>query len=101
MRYLITFACYGAHLHGDETGSVDRNHNVFGNRLAEFSAERVEVKLEQMDQKPYILDGDRRAIVLECLRTGCAHREWILWAAHVRTNHVHVIVEADIRPEMI
>jgi len=30
MRYFITFACYGAHLHGDESGSVDRNHLVPG-----------------------------------------------------------------------
>src|SRR5580658_6701541 len=35
MRYFVTFTCYGAHLHGEETGSVDRNHNVFGNRLTE------------------------------------------------------------------
>jgi REP element-mobilizing transposase RayT len=25
---------------------------------------------------------------------------WVLLAAHVRTNHVHVVVEANIRPEM-
>lgn len=30
MIYLITFACYGAHLHGHETGSVDRHHNRYG-----------------------------------------------------------------------
>jgi len=33
VTYLITFACYGSHLHGDESGSVDRNHNVPGHRL--------------------------------------------------------------------
>jgi hypothetical protein len=27
MTYLITFFCYGAHLHGDERGTVDRHHN--------------------------------------------------------------------------
>ena len=27
MTYLITFACYGCHLHGEETGSVDPAHN--------------------------------------------------------------------------
>jgi len=31
--YLITFACYGAHLHGDESGSVDRKHNLPGGRM--------------------------------------------------------------------
>ena len=28
-------------------------------------------------------------------------RNWSLWAAHVRTNHVHAVVEAEVRPEMI
>ena len=30
MRYFITFARYGARLHGDESGSVDRRHNLVG-----------------------------------------------------------------------
>jgi len=29
------------------------------------------------------------------------HRGWSLLAAHVRTNHVHAIVEADVRPEKV
>src|SRR5579864_5139254 len=101
MRYFITFACYGAHLHGDESGSVDRHHNVPGNRLAEASPERVAVKRQQMHGAPYRLDRDGRATVLDALREVCLHRKWILWAAHVRTNHVHVVVEADVRPEMV
>ena len=35
MTYLITFACYGCHLHGSESGSVDREHNVRGTPLLE------------------------------------------------------------------
>ena len=27
--YLLTFACYGERLHGDQRGSVDPNHNGF------------------------------------------------------------------------
>jgi hypothetical protein len=27
MTYLITFSCYGARVHGDERGTVDRHHN--------------------------------------------------------------------------
>ena len=36
--------------------------------------------------------------MLGALREVCLHRGWKLWAAHVRTNHVHVVVEADVRP---
>ena len=41
MTYLITFSCYGSHLHGHDLGSVDRNHRVPGSRLLEANPERV------------------------------------------------------------
>jgi hypothetical protein len=41
MRYFITFACYGGHLHGDESGSVDRRHNLHGSRLLESDPQRA------------------------------------------------------------
>jgi REP element-mobilizing transposase RayT len=40
-------------------------------------------------------------VVLATLRRHCAHRGWNLLAAHVRSSHVHAIVEAEIRPERI
>jgi REP element-mobilizing transposase RayT len=101
MRYFITFVCYGSRLHGDERSSVDRNHNAVGSPMAEISPDRVEIERQQMVQLPYGLDETRRSTVLLALREGCLHRGWILWAAHVRTNHVHVIVEANIRPELV
>ena len=101
MRYLITFACYGAHLHGDEFNSVDRHHNIPGSPFAPVSKTRAEMKSDLMAQPPYLLDRDRRKIVLSALIEGCAHRAWKLWAAHVRSNHVHVVVEAEVKPETI
>ena len=52
MIYLVTFACYGCHLHGDESGSVDRNHNLPGTRMIEADAKRVMTERELMDQPP-------------------------------------------------
>ena len=101
MRYLLTFTCYGAHLHGDAFDSVDRHHDIPGSRLAESSPDRLSVVREQMDQASYLLDGDRRKMVLYTLREVCSYRGWNLWAAHVRTNHVHVVVEAEDRPEKV
>ena len=80
MRYFITFACYGAHLHGDESGSVDRNHNVPGGRLVEANPARVAVMRQQMDQAAYLL---------EALREVCFHRGWGLRAA------------LEVRPEKV
>ncbi|MGZ7030313.1 MAG: transposase [Terriglobales bacterium] len=36
---------------------------------------------------------------MAAIRGVCSRRGWNLWAAHVRTNHVHVVVEAEVRPE--
>jgi len=101
LSYFITFACYGAHLHGDETGSVDRHYNVPGTRLAEANPERVAMKRQQMDQVPHLLDRHRRATVRDALREVCLQRAWSLFAAHARTNQVHAVVEADVQPEKI
>ena len=56
---------------------------------------------QQTDRVPYFLDKERRMRVLDALREVCVQRKWNLWAAHVRTNHVHVVVEADVRPEKV
>ena len=101
MRYFITFACYGEHLHGDESGSVDRRHNLPGSRLLEADPQRASAERQRMKQAPYLLDRDSRAAVLEALREVCRQRGWSLLAAHVRTNHVHVVVEAGVRPEIV
>lgn len=99
MRYFITFACYGEHLHGDESGSVDRRHNVPGSRLLEAAPHRALGERQRMDQAPYLLDQNSRTVVLKALREVCSHRGWTLLAAQVRTNPVHVVVEAGIRPK--
>jgi REP element-mobilizing transposase RayT len=54
-----------------------------------------------MDQPPYELDKERRSAVLAALQEVCSHRGWNLLAAHVRTNHVHAVVEAEAPPEKV
>ncbi len=95
LRYFITFACYGAHLHGDESGSVDRHHNLAGSRMLEPDAQRVLAERREMLQDPYVLDEASRAAVLAAIQRHCAYRGWNLLAAHVRSNRVHTIVEAE------
>ena len=101
MIYLITFTCYGCHPHGDESGSVDRNHNLPGSRLLGPDPKRALAERELMDQPPYEMDRIRREAVLAAMVERCSHHHWILLAAHVRTNHVHIVVEAGARPERI
>ena len=67
----------------------------------EPNPDRVEVMKQQLEQEPYLLDRGRRVVVLATLHEVCRHRGWILWAAHVRSNHVHAVVEADVTPETV
>jgi REP element-mobilizing transposase RayT len=101
MTYLITFACYGAHIHGEDAGSVDRKHHVFGDPVVEPDPKRRAAEERAMDQLPYTMDAPRRAVVLSALQQVCVSRGWALLAAHVRSNHVHVVVRTDVRPEKI
>jgi hypothetical protein len=68
MAYLITFTCCGTRLHGDETGSVDEDHDQFGTPLVPANPRRVSAQQKQMKQPPYRLDHSRRATVLGSLR---------------------------------
>ena len=101
MTYLITFACYGCRLHGSESGSVDRDHNAPGTPILETDSARTTSEGELMDQSPYQLDEIRRDAVLKAIQEVCAHRGWSLLAAHVRSNHVHSVVEAEAPPERV
>ena len=99
MRYFISFACYGAHLHGEESGSIDRHHNLFGSRWLEADPRRAAAERRGMNQPPYELHRDGRAVVLETLHEVCLHRGWNLLAAHVRSTPVQVIIEGEVSPE--
>ena len=92
--FLLTFVCYGTRLPG-QLGSVDRLHNRFGDRLPEANPGRVNRVIRTMRQPAYLLDDQRRRIVLGALRETCQRWGWTLLAAHVRTNHVHAVLEAD------
>ena len=101
LAYLITFSCYGTWLHGNESGSVDRDHNLPGTPFLPPDGKRLEADRDRMDQPPYELDGRRCDVVLKAIQEVCTHRGWSLLAAHVRTNHVHVVVHALETPERV
>lgn len=99
--YLITFATYGARLHGAEAGSVDQEHKLYGTELCPPNSFRERAKRERMAQHPYILDDQRRSMVLGACREACEFRGWRLLGLHVRSNHVHVVVQASEEPERV
>ena len=101
LSYLITFTCYGTRLHGSPAGSVDRHHNIPGTPVLPPDQPRLQATQELMTDPPYALDEPRRSIVLKSIQEVCRYRGWSLLAAHVRTNHVHVVVQAFASPEKV
>jgi REP element-mobilizing transposase RayT len=101
LAYLITFATYGTWLHGRDPGSVDKQHNQPGTPFLPPDPARELAMRSNLREPPYLLDAARRAIVLDTIREVAQHRHWRLLACHVRTNHVHILVTADCRPEKV
>ncbi|MFN0073159.1 MAG: transposase [Chloroflexota bacterium] len=54
-----------------------------------------------MKHASYWIDEDRRAVIAAAITEVCEFRGWILRASHVRSNHVHVVVQVPERPERI
>ena len=97
--YLITFACYGARIYGDPDGSVDRYHNLWQTPILDATPRRARFERRLLRDDPVNLGAAERQLVLEAIQQHAAHRGWKLHAAHVRSNHVHVVVKTDLAPE--
>jgi REP element-mobilizing transposase RayT len=101
LAYFLTFTTYGTWLHGRDPGSVDRNHNEYGTPVLPVDPAREQECRERMKEPPYQLDAPRRKTVLETIQEVLRHRGWRLWAVHVRSNHVHLVVTAAAKPEKV
>jgi len=69
--------------------------------MLEPDAKLKAAEVRSMDQTPYELDAVRRNAVLRSIQKVCVYRRWALLAAHVRTNHVHTVVRAEVQPELV
>ena len=81
MKYLITFACYGCHLHGAGSGSVDTTHNVPGTPVRNEDWAPAAQEERRMDQPACHLDQTRGDAVLQAIQEVCGYRGWNLLAA--------------------
>ena len=99
IAYFITFTTYGTWLHGDGRGSVDRNNNIPGELLLPADDGLHSARASLMRQPAYRMGAEERATVLAAIRQHAEFRKWGLLAAHVRSNHVHIVVAGDAKPE--
>ena len=89
-RCFLPFACYGVHLHGHESGSVDRRP---GARRCETPTDGPGARLPRQGPPGGCTRCSARGLFRPRLES--------LGGKHVRTNHVHVVVEADVLPEKV
>ena len=101
LAYFISFRTYGTWLHGDARGSIDRRHNVYGMPYMEANKDWQRFNQQLLRAKPFLLNDRQRQVVEEAIRETCRIRKWTLLALHVRTNHVHVVVTANKKPELV
>ena len=90
MTYLLTFSCYGTHLHGDARGSW--NDGAFQVPHPGFE----QAMRERMVQEAFVLTTVGRPLVLVALVDLAARRGWELIAAHVRGTHVHLVLVCEV-----
>ncbi len=101
LAYFITFSTYGTWLHGTSKGmgSVNRDHNQYGEDYVAPDAQREAQSRENMSQPAYVMrSNEERGIVCDAIVALCREKGWRLLAVHVRTNHVHVVVSVDRDP---
>ena len=98
--YLITFCCYGKWLPG-QPGAVDRKHSLPGSRAMPESHPLERHARSSMPDQSRKLHAAQRIAVLDALLGVCMHQGWSRIAVHVRSDHVHVVVNADTKPEKV
>jgi REP element-mobilizing transposase RayT len=101
LAYFISFRAYGTWLHGDERCSVDRFHNIYGTPKIPPNDNWKRYNAASLKQPPVYLDQQRRAAIEKAIRETCEIRGWVLLAFNVRTNHIHVVVSANCKPEPV
>jgi REP element-mobilizing transposase RayT len=101
LAYLITFRTHGTWLHGDERGSVDRQHNAYGTQRVGPNRSRQLFEELQLKTQPIVLDAIQRLTVEKAIREVCRHRKYVLRAVNARSNHVHAVISAERKPEPI
>jgi REP element-mobilizing transposase RayT len=101
LGYLLTFRAYGTWLHGDERGSVDRDHRRYGTPALPPSPRRNQIVKKLLKQAPVKLSRRQRVAIDSSIRETCEIRKWNLWTLNVRTNHLHCVITANCGPERV
>jgi REP element-mobilizing transposase RayT len=102
LAYLITLRTYGTWLHGEEKLSVDRHgYNIYGTPKREANSKLKSFMLDELKHKPILFTEIQRENVETAIKEVCEHRNYDLKAINVRSNHLHAVVSAQVKPKLI
>jgi hypothetical protein len=96
LGYLLTWATYGTWLPGDERGWTKLHR---GPQLPNLRRELDAAA--QMNETSVLLDKDQRRVVEQTIEAHCQIRGWTFYVANCRTNHVHVVLAANLHPDQL
>ncbi|MBI1368625.1 MAG: class I tRNA ligase family protein [Planctomycetes bacterium] len=101
LAYFITWSTYGCRLHGDERGTVHHATNLPGEPIVIESQGLHDTEADLMSSEPFTLDAAQRSVVRDTILEVCQHRGWRALVINVRTDHVHIVIEAADAPEKV
>lgn len=101
LAYIITCRTYASWLHGDPRGSVDRKRNKILQPKIKHNPGLHHAMKAACKESEFVMNAQQRQVVLHSIIDTCQHSTWYLHAAHVRSNHIHVVLTAEKPPERI
>ncbi|MHC4573272.1 MAG: transposase [Planctomycetota bacterium] len=99
LAYLITFSTYGTWLHGDNRGSIDKDHNSYCSPFIATNPGLTSKERSILKNPSVTLNKAQREAVLTTILHVCDLRAWFAHAVHVRAKHVHLVVAGSEKPE--
>jgi REP element-mobilizing transposase RayT len=97
LAFFLTWTTYGTWLPGDERGWVDANQPG----IQASDPERQADANKLLQSAEVVLTPAQRELVMATIRAHCQVRGWVLHAVNARTNHVHVVVSGDCKPDVM
>ncbi|MEO8540916.1 MAG: transposase [bacterium] len=102
LALFVTLSAFANRLHGDERGTVDRQHNSHGEPTLGRNDARLGFESNILSAPPMHFTTLLRSAIESAIQEACDFRDWQLLACHCRTNHVHAVIGTDAeRDEVI
>ncbi len=96
LAFYLTWPTYGTWLPGDERGWVKHREGF----QPSDSIRKMEAQ-SRMTEDACRLDEQQQSLIEGTITEHCRIRGWELYAVNCRSNHIHVVVMANLKPENV